>query len=1299
MNRQSEYASRAGTSAVPVLMLLLVLSACPAVPEPGLDGGVGGGTGGSVGGGSGGGAGGGLGGGAGGGSGGGIGGGSGGGAGGGSGGGDGAAPTPGTGPTFEGITATALSIVWTPASDDDTPTSSLQYKVVSAGSSNAIDELAEADSASITPVMDWTQGALTVNVRGLTANTAYWFAVLVRDPTGLKALYAPKSVTTSGALDVVAPRVGTPLQFSRTLNTSVVVAWGPATDDVTPVSALQYKVVLSSTSASIDSVAEADGAGPTVVLDWSADALSASATGLRRATTYWVATLVRDASGNTALYAPASATTGNALDEAPPVAGSPITFSPVTATGAALAWGIASDDLTAAADLEYKVVRAPNPQDLDTVAEAMTVAAPGTVLDWTKGTLTAAATGLAPTSVHAFAVLVRDEAGNVSLYSPRSVETHALSAYPHAEALGHNRPPDGDFSAIDLNGDAPGRGWETQTWAMGARYVGDDLEIGVWSENATAIVLEIYNREHYWATDRVPGLPAPKDGRGHAVYDYWLEKGADNVWRAKLASLRSHKDEGVLYAFRAWGPNWPLSVAWTRNNSAAGFVADVDPVNGHRFNPNKLLTDPYALELSHDIEYPALIAGGETERMYATGGASSKTWTGAPMPAVYSGSISTGGATVDRRIVNTGRFAPKGFALEVTPYAGLKPNLPQKDAVVYEAHLKGLTKHPSSSRLRDILSGVDGFAEVASVPSDYRGTYRGAAYLAKYLKALGINTLELLPIHEVRNDLNDSYTGGPVNTVNYWGYGNYGFFAPDRHYSFDKTPGGPTREFQAMVASFAAEGIEVWLDVVYNHGGEGGIWVEDKQAGPDITGFNNLGGFDAANRYCLNPFDRRRLNDRATWVGNQINYSRAINKKLVKDSLSYWADAMGVSGFRFDLAAVLARDPDAHERKPNNDAPGGYWHDVRTFYSNSDLLTEIAAVGQVRTVKMIAEPWDIWGGHIGRFPNGWAEWNGRYRDTTRKFLKGDTSGSEGLSVNSAFYGDFDDYNDQGGPQMSVNFIVAHDGFTLADLVSYNGKTNDTRQWPFGPSVGGADDNASWDSTGTDKPAELTIEQFRRQRLRNFWVWQFFSRGTPMIVWGDELARTQNGNNNTYNIDSPATWTNYEMIASDSPQQVPLQGTALGALPTTGWLETSYRNSLGTDSRADAKSSVFLFARRIIGLRRAEPALRQSNYAVAIDYASETGAPLSEGARARRLHVKGSSIPGGSDYVLLVNMWIAKVAYALPTAPAGKTWRRIIDTSHWAEGLADNAWADGAAWTWDGVSYGANAWSIVVFKAL
>ncbi|OHD80106.1 MAG: hypothetical protein A2355_13230, partial [Spirochaetes bacterium RIFOXYB1_FULL_32_8] len=667
-----------------------------------------------------------------------------------------------------------------------------------------------------------------------------------------------------------------------------------------------------------------------------------------------------------------------------------------------------------------------------------------------------------------------------SLFVNSQVETKEYTKQISA-TIGENHPATGIFSPVDS------ATWGTATWSLGSHFVGSDVTFAVYSKNATRILLEIYETE--------TSTTNTKKGYGtSARYDYWMTKGADNIWRAKLASVPPK----TYYAFRAWGPNWTFDATWTRGNSNKGFISDVDD-NGNRFNPNKVLFDPYTRELSHDKEFPEMDAAGESGGMYGTGGS-----TTLPTPQMYSGPMTTGGVSIDSRNVDTGRWVPKGIILQKTNETFTKPVFAEESSVMYEAHVRGISAHNSVTDLQTILSGMSGFEGVVNVPAEYRGTYKGAGYLAKYLKSIGVNTIELLPVHETENDMMPFDGSQPTlgGAKNFWGYMTYGFFAPDRRYAFDKSAGGPVSEFQQMVKALNTEGIKVFLDVVYNHTGEGGNWGKK-----DVTGFVSMGGFDTAEYYHLVPggLDKNLLVDGATGCGNQLNFSKTVNHNLVLDSLTYWIDDMGISGFRFDLAAVLGRKPDLHTWDPDTT----YWDRVKAFYNDHPTLLAMAALGQSKGAWMIAEAWDMWGYPVGNFPNGWGEWNGRYRDSVRKYMTGDTSGHDGVSYTDAFYGDYAHFNDQGGPHKSINFLVAHDGFTLTDLVSYNAKQNSFLSWPFGPSDGGGDSNMSWDSDGS--------QSFRRQRLRNFWAFQMFSRGTPMIVYGDELARTQNGNNNPYNI--------------------------------------------------------------------------------------------------------------------------------------------------------------------------------------
>jgi glycogen operon protein len=765
-------------------------------------------------------------------------------------------------------------------------------------------------------------------------------------------------------------------------------------------------------------------------------------------------------------------------------------------------------------------------------------------------------------------------------------------------------PVSGAFSPV-----APDS-WAARTDPLGSHSTPEGTTFAVYSRHASRVLLEIYDR------------PMTAERR----FDYWMVQGSDHIWRACLADV----PQGTLYGFRCWGPNWEFSDEWARGGSAAGFVGDVD-ADGNRFNPNKLLYDPYARELSHDRETPAMQqVHGHHASMYGSG------------PGLYAG-VDDRHPAVARREFDTGPWAPKGLVIA----GGLRParrlGLAQKDAIIYEAHVRGLTRHPSSTRLSAILQGLPGFERVEDVPDELRGTYAGAARMAPYVRALGFTAIELLPVHEFANELNPEESSGWDRRLdepphgNYWGYMTYGYFAPDLRYAHDRSPGGPAREFRNMVEAFHDAGVEVYLDVVYNHTGEGGLW----DVSGDSAEILSFRGFDNADYYALTPGNRFYWD--STGCGNNLNAATPVVQRLITDSLEYWTREMGVDGFRFDLASVLGRT-----------APGF------AFLGDGALLADIARFAERERVEVIAEAWDLGGYHVGAFPAGWAEWNGAYRDEVRAFLKGD---GDAHGFAAAVNGDYHRFGDQGGPHKSVNFITAHDGFTLMDLVSYNAKNN-SLSWPFGPSDGGADQNLSWDSDGN--------RALRRQRLRNFLTVLLCSRGTPMIVSGDEFARTQNGNNNPYKIDSIGIWNNYDMAGSSAPTAVPTGGSG------------AYHDNYGQEVNRHGGNGLFRFFRFLTQLRASHASLRTDRYGdLALDaggdvtfwFTAEDGRTgLRERARRLQWRVDGSPV-GEDDLLLCVNMDSAAADFELPHPRQESGWVRLIDTAAWAE-------ADGNCWPVD-----------------
>lgn len=774
------------------------------------------------------------------------------------------------------------------------------------------------------------------------------------------------------------------------------------------------------------------------------------------------------------------------------------------------------------------------------------------------------------------------------------------------------------IAALPSPADEPS--WSQGDWPLGARYdaATSATTFAVAAPEADRVVLEIY---------------AQATGAA-AVATFDTQRGPDGRWFARVAGV----GPGAHYGYRVWGPGWEVDPQWTPG-SAAGFVSDRGP-RGQRFNPNKLLTDPYAREISHSPASAQVHAAGADSGVFGWG---PRQYRGRPV-----------------REWDTGPYAPKAIVISDAAPTGAKPRIPAQDAVVYEAHLRNLTLHPSARELRSHVRGLPGFDAVRDIPEDLQGTYAGAARLAPYLKALGVTTIELLPVHESSGSELDT-----TGTSNHWAYMTLGFFAPNRQYAADKSPGGPTREFKDMVRAFHEAGIEVYLDVVYNHTGEGGTWGD-----ADTVGFTSFGGFATTDYYVLT--NSGQLVDGATGCGNQTDLSSPITQKLVLDSIAYWCDEMGVDGFRFDLAPVLGRMPDA--------APREAWGEQQRFFAGHPLLLAIRDLAASRDIEVIAEAWDLWGYEVGNFPDGWAEWNGHYRDDVRRYLKGD--GNTGAFM-AMMNGDYQRFRDQGGPQRSINFVTAHDGFCLLDLVAYDTKNNQ-QPWPFGPSDGGSDSNDSWGSGGN--------QALIRQRLRNFAVVLFLARGVPMLCSGDEFARTQNGNNNPYNLNTIAMWNNWSALSTNAPTQVPV-----------GIEGASYNDAFGVAGSPAGINPQLVFTTFLATLRRDHPGLRQRSYGDSelggddvsyVFFQPERPEAPADGDRAVRLWIDASAV-GGTDLLVLINMAHYPVTFGVPAGPSSVAWRRIIDTAaHFEPGF--NCWSLAASDVISG-TYVAAPWSIVVLS--
>ena len=750
-------------------------------------------------------------------------------------------------------------------------------------------------------------------------------------------------------------------------------------------------------------------------------------------------------------------------------------------------------------------------------------------------------------------------------------------------SIGMQHPETGNYSVASTD----------TTAVLGANVKGDKTSFVLYSANATKVLLEIYSKPF---GDAVP------------LYDYWMEKDSSNYWRITLnGNLKN-----AIYAFRCWGPNWTYSDEWQRGGSSIGFISDCDS-NGNRFNPNKVVFDPYAKEITHDpSNKDALSHSPSTEKPY--------------------NALSTG---ADFRNYDSGKIAPKGYVISDSTSYGTKPGIPQKDAIIYEAHVRGITKHSSTANLSSLLSGYSQFASVQDIPSEYRGTYKGASYLVPYLKALGINTIELLPVHETDNDANpDDGPGG-----NFWGYMTFDYFAPDRRYSYDKTPGGPTKEFKEMVKAFHDAGMEVYLDVVYNHSGEGGPWNGKKDNNEQVT-IVSMRGIDNSTYYSLVPSDKSAYWE-TTGCGNNLQCDNPYVRGFILDSLEYWIDEMGVDGFRFDLATVLGRE--------YSSSSSGWDYNL-----NAVTTVKIAELGKAKNVEMIAESWDCGGNsyQVGNFPDGWAGWNGYYRDSIRAFV-GNGAERAAISYTDGIYGSLNHF---GAEEPSVNFVVAHDGFTLADLCSYSGAgnaLNGTLQWPFGPSDGGNGDNNSL-GTGTEAKSN-------RQRARNYFAMQMFSAGIPMIVYGDEFGRTQNGNNNPYNIDSVATWNNYSMVATDSPHTVSTGSDGKAECGT-------YTDKFGKFANTKGKNGNFDFARFVMNERLNNESLRQiTGVDAPIEWYSTAGVKGWEDSGCKKaVMINGSGSKNGGTYYMMINMTGYDASFTIPAPSSGKEWTRIVDTGSWAE---------------------------------
>jgi isoamylase len=665
--------------------------------------------------------------------------------------------------------------------------------------------------------------------------------------------------------------------------------------------------------------------------------------------------------------------------------------------------------------------------------------------------------------------------------------------------------------------------------------------------------------------EALPGAASPlgatpgEDGTNFAV-----TSGADSVL---LCLFDADGGETQVPLPERDGDVWHAFVPGVRPGQAYGYRATgpYEPRRGLRYNPAKLLLDPYARAIAGDVRFGAEVFG------YAMGD---------PQAA----STLDSAAYVPRSLVVESRFDWTNRPRPVHSYA---------DTVIYELHVKGFTAaHPG-------------------IPEALRGTYAGLAHEAAiaHLVDLGVTAVELLPVHHSVPEQRLVERG----LTNYWGYNTIGYFAPHAAYSAAVRagrPGGQVAEFQAMVAALHGAGLDVILDVVFNHTAEG------DHLGPTLChrGLHNPA------YYSLDPADPSRYTG-ATGCGNSLNAGNPVSLQLIMDSLRYWSTEMGVDGFRFDLAPTLARQRGAFD----------------TLSAFFDLVSQDPVVSQA---KLVAEPWDVGrtdSYELGRFPPLWSEWNGRYRDVMRDFWRS----HNGLigEFASRLSGSSDLYASAGRrPTASVNFIAVHDGFTLADLVSNNAKHNDANGEA---NRDGTDDNRSWNCGVEGPTTDPTVLELRARQRRAMLATLLLSFGVPMLLGGDELGRTQHGNNNAYCQDNPTSWFDW----------------------------------------TDPDEQLIAFTRRLISLRRAHPVFRRRRFLTGTEagelrWYTPAGTEMTPddwndpAARSIAVYLDGADdsdrAPDGTilvddDFLLFINAWWEPLNFRIPQTTVDQAWQPEIDS--------------------------------------
>jgi glycogen operon protein len=693
---------------------------------------------------------------------------------------------------------------------------------------------------------------------------------------------------------------------------------------------------------------------------------------------------------------------------------------------------------------------------------------------------------------------------------------------------------------------------------LGATYDGQGVNFALFAENATGVDICLFNS----TDDETESIKIR------------VKERSNHVWHAYVPGLRP----GQLYGFRVYGP--------------------FEPHNGHRFNPHKLLIDPYAKAIAGAIQWH---------------------------DALFAYEVGHPEQDLSFSHVDSAPYIPKSVVIDPTfDWEGDKlPQIQYHESIIYETHVKGFTQlHPD-------------------IPEQIRGKYAAISHpvTIQYLKGLGITAVELMPVHHFVVDRHLKDRG----LTNYWGYNTIGFFAPDVRYSSQGILGGQVSEFKQMVKELHKAGIEVILDVVYNHTGEG------NHMGPTLS----FRGVDNASYYRLTD-DKRYYMD-YTGTGNTLNANVPHVLRLIMDSLRYWILEMHVDGFRFDLAATLARE----------------LHEVDRLSAFFDIIHQDPVISQV---KLIAEPWDIGEGgyQVGKFPPGWAEWNGKYRDCIRDYWRGADSMLGEFAAR--FTGSPDLYKeDYRRPTASINFVTAHDGFTLNDLVSYNEKHNMANGEDNND---GDSHNRSWNCGAEGPTTDVDINALRTKQKRNLLTSLFLSQGVPMLVAGDELSRTQGGNNNAYCQDNEISWLNWK----------------------------------------DADAELLQFTQKLIQLRKAHPVfcrrrwfkgqpikgvglediawflpegteMTEENWN--LDFAKSLGVFLN-GRGLRAVGPMGEHIMDDSFYVIF-NAHHDGLPYVLPPEKFGRQWIKVLDT---AEGLINE---EGGATYEAGDAIQVEGRSVVVLK--